>query len=40
VEGSEDNRDIEEESGQMRTEVKIVLQRFHNVLIILEEYVQ
>jgi hypothetical protein len=40
LEAPEDNRDMEEDLGQMSTGVKIVLQMSHNTLTITEEYVK
>ena len=40
MDASEDNCDIEKDWGQVSTGVKIVLQMSHNVLAIVEEYVQ
>jgi hypothetical protein len=40
LEASEDICDIEEDLGQIATEVKIALPVSHNVLTIVEEYVQ
>ena len=40
LEASEDNCDIEEDTGHIRTGVEIVLQMSHNTLTIVEEYVQ
>ena len=40
LEASEDNCDIEEDLGQMSTGVKIAFPMSHNVLTIVEEYVQ
>jgi hypothetical protein len=39
LEGSEDNRDIEEELGQMSTGVKIAIPMSHNILTSVEEYI-
>jgi hypothetical protein len=39
-EADEDTFDIREDLGQMGTEVKIVFPMSHNVLTIVEEYVQ
>jgi hypothetical protein len=40
LEASDDNCDIEEDTGQVSTGVEIVLQMSHNILTRTEEYVK